>query len=125
MLCTDTGAVANSVDPYSPSDEAEDGFLRNGVFAALPDAFGVSLGYGNDPLTFVEKTHFVPATADLSHGAGTRGVIYAVRGNGRQAAHTIIRAMYEQSRELPTYTRTYEEALRALADSFALPRRIW
>jgi hypothetical protein len=119
MLCTDAGAVAISIDPYSPSDEAEDGFLRNGVFAALPDAFGVSLGYGNDPLTFVEKTHFVPATADLSHGAEARGVIYAVRGNGRQAAHTIIRTMYEQSRELPTYTRTYEDALRALADSFA------
>ncbi|MGB7158865.1 MAG: hypothetical protein WBD40_12405 [Tepidisphaeraceae bacterium] len=119
MLCCADGAVAISIDPYSPSDEADDGFIRNGVFAALPDAFGVSLGYGNDPLTFVEKTHFVPATSDLSHGAEARGSIFAQRGNGRQAAHRIIRALYEQSRELPTYQRSYDEALRALADSFA------
>ena len=40
-------------------------FIRNGVFAALPNAFGVSNGYGNDPLTFVEKTNFTAATCDL------------------------------------------------------------
>ena len=119
MLCSADGAFALSIDPYCPSAEAGDGFIRHGVFAALADAFGVSLGYGNDPLTFVEKTHFVPATADLTHGAEARGFLFAVRGNGRQAAHAIVRALYEDSRELPTYRRTYAEALRALADSFA------
>lgn len=119
MLCSADGAVALSIDPYSACDQSDDGFIRNGVFATLPDAFGVSLGYGNDPLTFVEKTHFVPATSDLSHGAEARGSLFAQRGTDRQPAHGIIRALYEQSRELPTYERSYEQALAALAESFA------
>src|SRR6266496_1415398 len=49
ILCCDAGAVGISIDPYSDCDEADEKFIRNGVFAALPDAFGVSLGYGNDP----------------------------------------------------------------------------
>jgi hypothetical protein len=119
ILCCDAGAVGVSIDPYSQTDEANDRFIRNGVFAALPNSFGVSLGYGNDPLTFVEKTHFRPATADLVHAADTRGTIHAVRGDGRQAAHVIIRELYERHHDRPTHTRSHEEALRALADTFA------
>ena len=118
MLCCDAGAVAISIEPYSDCEEADEGFIRNGVFAALPGAFGVSLGYGNDPLTFVEKTHFAAATADLSHGATARGMIYAHRGNGRAQAHRIIRALYELC-ERATFQKSYEEALRALAEAFA------
>src|SRR5579872_2488910 len=47
ILCCDRGAVGISIEPYSNSAEADDGFIRNGLFAALPDSFGVSLGYGN------------------------------------------------------------------------------
>src|SRR5688572_28593695 len=119
ILCCDAGAVGVSIEPYSESSEAEDGFIRNGVFAALPNAFGVSVGYGNDPLTFVEKTHFRPATANLIHRASARGVIHAARGGGRLAAHRIIRAIYDQVHDRPTYEKSYEDALRALADAFA------
>src|SRR6185503_2364662 len=91
ILCTAKGAVGISIDPYSDCDEADQGFIRNGVFAALPNEFGVSLGYGNDPLTFVEKTHFRPATADLCHGASASGTIYAFNGKGRVPTHRIIR----------------------------------
>jgi hypothetical protein len=69
MLACDRGVVAVSIDPYSDCREADDGFVRNGVFAALPDAFGVSLGYGNDPQSFHNKTVFTPATADLTREA--------------------------------------------------------
>src|SRR5205823_9526624 len=69
MLCCAEGAVGISIDPYSEVEEADEGFIRNGVFAALPDCFGVSVGYGNDPLTFCEKTNFLPATEDLVHSA--------------------------------------------------------
>jgi hypothetical protein len=119
ILCCEHGAVGISVQPYSDCTEADDGFIRNGVFAALPDSFGVSLGYGNDPLTFVEKTSFSAATAHLSHGATASGCIFAFPGPGRLTAHGIVRAVYEQMREVPAYSRQLREALQALADAFA------
>src|SRR5262249_52429681 len=119
MLVTAKGAVGLSIDPYSDCDEVDDGFIRNGVFAALPNEFGVSLGYGNDPLTFVEKTHFRPATADLCHGAAASGTIYAFEGQGHDPAHRIIRAVYDELHERPAYRKSYPEALQALADAFA------
>lgn len=119
ILCSDAGALGISIDPYSDCAEADDGFIRNGVFASLPDTCGVSIGYGNDPLTFSEKTVFLPATADLSRGAEARGAIFAFRGGGWLEAHRIIRQLYESLHERPTHQKTYRDALRALADSFA------
>lgn len=119
ILCCDRGAVGVSVQPYSDCAERDDGFLRNGVFAELPDAFGVSLGYGNDPLTFHDRTHFLPATAHLSRGATARGSIFARVGEGRPAAHPVIRAVYEALRDRPRYRRSPREALRALSTAFA------
>jgi hypothetical protein len=119
ILCCERGAVGISINPYSDDEDAADGFIRNGVFAALSDVFGVSLGYGNDPLTFIEKTNFAAATADLTRSASATGAIHAFPGNGRLEAHRIIRALYEQMRALPEHRRSYEEALRALADAFA------
>jgi len=119
ILCCDRGSVGISIDPYSSSPEADDGFIRNGVFSSLPNSFGVALGYGNDPLTFIEKTSFGPPTSNLTQRASAAGKIFAVVGAGRSAAHRIIRALYEQMRELPTFTRSYRDALRALANAFA------
>jgi hypothetical protein len=118
ILCCEKGAVGISIDPYSPSDSADDGFIRNGLFASLPNACGVSVGYGNDPLTFSEKTVFLPATSHLTRGAGASGTIYAFAGGGRQEAHRIIRALHEKLREVPTYRKSHQQALRALADTF-------
>jgi hypothetical protein len=118
ILCCKSGAIGVSIDPYSEDMEAEEGFIRNGVFAAVPDVCGVSVGYGNDPLTFSEKTDFLPATTDYTHGTSARGQIFAIRGGGRAAAHQIIRALYEQLHQRPEYRKTHEEALRALADAF-------
>jgi hypothetical protein len=119
ILCGTAGAVGISIDPYSECDEADEGFIRNGVLAALPNSFGVSIGYGNDPLTFSEKTVFLPATADLSHGASAGGTVFAAAGNGRLEAHRIIRALHETLRDVPKHTRSHRDALRALADAFA------
>ncbi|MDW8263257.1 MAG: hypothetical protein RMJ35_12090 [Phycisphaerales bacterium] len=117
ILCCRTGAVGISIDPYSDCSQAPDGFIRNGVFAALPDAFGVSLGYGNDPLTFQEKTLFKPATSNLSHRAKAAGSIFAYRG-GRRAAFQIVRELHARLRELPTHRHSPRQALRALAEAF-------
>src|SRR5262245_23143240 len=118
MLCCTKGAVGISIDPYSKCEGSDEGFIRNGVVAALPDMFGVSLGYGNDPLTFSEKTVFLPATAHLSRGAEASGAIYAFAGNGRLEAHRIIRALHEKLREVPTFRKSHRQALSALADAF-------
>lgn len=119
ILCCDKGAAGISINPYSDDDDADEGFIRNGVFASLPDKFGVALGYGNDPLTFHDKTCFLPATADLTHSASAGGTIFAFPGRGRLEAHRILRALYEQLRDTPTHSKTHEQALRALAESFA------
>lgn len=119
MLCCERGAVGVSIDPYSHNDSADDGFIRNGVFAELPDSFGVSLGYGNDPLTFSEKTRWLPATSDLSYGVEARGRLFAIAGNGRRTAHTIVRRLYDQLHERPTFRKSYHDAMVGLADAFA------
>lgn len=118
MLCFRRGVVAVTLDPYSLCDEMDDGFVRNGVFAELPDRLGVSLGYGNDPLTFSEKTRWLPATADLSHGCEASGAIIALSG-GRPAAHEVMRHLYAKHRQKPTFRKSYPEALCGLADAFA------
>ena len=119
MLCTPRGAIGLSINPYTPCDEIDGGMLRNGVFAALPGTCGVSLGYGNDPLTFSEKTLFYAAVSDTCHAAVTSGTLYAEPGDGRQAAHRIIRHLYTRHRNRPGHTKKPPEALRALATAFA------
>ncbi len=121
MICCDAGTVALAIDPYSDckGHDSDEGFIRNGLLAALPDVCGVSLGYGNDPLTFQEKTVFRPASADLHHGAAAAVTLYARRGDGRSEAHRIIRDQYARRREKPAHHKTPREALRALADAFA------
>ena len=118
ILCCRRGAVGLSIAPYSECAEAAGGIIRNGVFAALPDAVGVSVGYGNDPLTFVNKTQFAPATSHLSHGGRATGSLFAVAGDGRREAHAVIRRLYAGLRECPTHRQTHAAALRGLADAF-------
>lgn len=118
ILCCDRGAVGIAIDPYSDCPDADDGFIRNGLFAALPDRFGVSLGYGNDPLTFNNKTHFSAATAHRSRAAAAEGTIYAVAGGGRRSAHEIIRDLHRQHRRVAPFRRGYRDALEALATAF-------
>jgi hypothetical protein len=119
-LCTSRGAVAVEIDPYSDCPETpDDAFIRNGVIAALPNQFGVSIGYGNDPQTFHNKTVFWPATHDLSHGASARVTLHAQPGDSRRAVHDILRRVYDDRREKPTFKKTYLDALAGLSDAFA------
>ena len=134
ILCGPGGVAAGlSIDPYSDRPDADGGFVHNGLFAALPvvarpqgtppvaarpAAVGVSLGYGNDPLTFVEKTRFAAATADPTRGATARGTVHVAAGDGRRAAHAIVRAEYERRCERHTSDADLTAALRALAEAF-------
>lgn len=119
ILCTPERTAGIFVEPYSDDAQQPDGHIAHGLFAALPNDFGASLGYGNDPLTFHNRTVFTPAMRDVTRGPVTmRGTIYALAG-GRASAHAIVRDAYEKLHERPTHKRSPEEALRALADSFA------
>jgi hypothetical protein len=115
MLCCRKGAAGISIDPYSPLDG---GHLRNGVFSALPDSFGVTLGYANTPYTYINKRELDKPRCDLSRGAKARGCIYAFSGNGRRDAHRIIREVYSAYHQEPEYKKSFAEAAKALTDTF-------
>ena len=61
------GLAALAITPYGDLDRAN--YICNGVFSCLPASCGVSLGYGNWPLTFVNKREFAPPTHQLVNEA--------------------------------------------------------
>ena len=118
-LCCAGGVAAISVDPYSEEEGKEEGgLIRNGIFAALPDSFGVTLGYTNDPVTFLNRS--VPAASTGSRGrkAHVTGKIYTVAGEGRPGIHTIVRREYERIHVRPVYTGSFRQAAEAMLDTF-------
>lgn len=121
MLCTEAGVLGLSIDPYSDDETTADGFIRNGLYSALPNDGGVSLGYGNDPLTYVNKIKFCEPTAHRSLGAKATGSFYWLAGADRSGAHRIVRDLYERMHERPKHQRSREEAVRALAEGLIEP----
>lgn len=115
ILCCKKGVVGLSVQPYSETHEAE---LPNGLFAELPNRFGISIGYTNDPVTFVNKRLAAPSVRAVAREASACGSFYAFSGHGRQDAHRIIRAEYPSLRCPAAYSRTPSEAVVHLADAF-------
>lgn len=111
-LCCQKGTVAVSIDPYS-------GPIRNGVFSALPNRFGVTLGYTNLPVTAVSKQNPQPSTWNRATKAEASGTIYAYEGHGRLDLHAIIRKEYEQRSQRAPYRKSYREAILGMADAFA------
>ena len=107
------------MEPYSEEEGREDGtYLKNGLFAALPDSFGVTLGYTNDPVTFLNRS--VPAAATGSRGrkASVTGRIYTLAGKGRPAIHDIVRREYEKRHVRPSFRKTFRQAAEAMLDAF-------
>ncbi len=122
VLCHSGGAIGISIDPYSDQDIGrisinDRGFIRNGVFSELPDAFGVSLGYGNSPGTFIEKRLLGNPTRHLFRKAEVSGQILAFEGD-RRSAHRIMRELYAEYRELPEYRKTIKEAIAGVMDAW-------
>lgn len=115
MLCCQKGAVGISVEPYT---ETQTGFVRNGLRAELPNKIAVSLGYTNDPVTFVNKREYWPSTRNTLTQGTVQGRIYGVKGQGRLAAHKIIEEEYNRTRELPSYRKSLEQAGRGLMEQF-------
>ncbi len=119
LVCGRAGVAGLSIAPYAVDAQAEEGFIRNGVFAALPDTGGVSLGYGNEPLTFVNKQLFRAPTAHRSVVARTEGSFHWLPGVDRSGVHRVVRDLYGRLRERPAHRRTAAEGVRGLLESFA------
>ena len=107
--------AAAAVEPYS---ESEAGIIRNGVFAALPDAFGISLGYTNDPTTFKNRSTPAPSTRSMACKAQTSGRIY-LRSGPRTELHEIIRQEYARHQDRAVPRNTLRQAVQGMLDTFA------
>jgi len=114
VLCGRSGVVGVSIDPYSEGDQ---GVIHNGLFAQLPNTFGVTLGYTNLPVTVLNKTVAERTKGDSALKASAGGCIYEIAGEGRLEAHKIIRQEYERRRVRPEYVKNFEEAARAMFDA--------
>ena len=65
-------AVGIAIDPYC---NVPGGHIHNGIEAGLPSLVGVSLGYENFPVTFVDKTNAGEPTAESAAEAEAGGSI--------------------------------------------------
>ncbi len=115
-ICTRQGTLAVSVDPYDSI-----GSVPSGVFAALPDLCGISLGYENAPISFINKrTPGEPVSEGVQKGS-VSGRIYFVPAEGnapRLAIHNVIRQEYALRHERPVYEKIFREAVQGCLDSF-------
>ena len=91
----------------------EAGIIRNGVFAALPDAFGISLGYTNDPTTFKNRSTPAPSTRSMACKAQTSGRIYLHSGP-RTELHEIIRQEYARHQDRAVPRNTLRQAVQGM-----------
>jgi hypothetical protein len=119
MLLGEGTLAAISIDPYCTAQTESERWGRNGLYARLPGSCGVSLGYGNDPLTFINKGLFGPATEFRSSVLSTEGQIWILPAEDRRAAHRVIRELHANLRTPPRHRHGTAEATQALARSFA------
>ncbi len=115
-ICTKKGTLAVTVDPYDSI-----GGVPSGVFAALPDLCGISLGYENAPISFINKrTPGEPVREDVKKGEVCGRIYYVPAGEKlpRLAIHTVIRQEYALRHERPVYEKTFREAVQGCLDSF-------
>ena len=123
ILTSAGGTAALSMDPYARDTEGQ--LVCNGVFAELPNAFGVTFGYANLPFTFVNKRceHDDGSSKSTSNpltGGTVCGKIFFYPGSGRECVRKIIETLYRNCRECPHFAKTFREAARAVLDAFLL-----
>lgn len=127
LLCGKGVVLAVSVTPYddhAPANaRADESFTRNGLFARLahddqPHACGVTLGYRNDPRTFLNKDQWLDATQHLTTCGSAKGRVFALAAASRLEAHRVIRRVYADHHEPPATPITQRDAARALMTAF-------
>ncbi len=121
ILTASGGTAALSMDPYSRDLDGQ--LIRNGVFAELPNRFGVTFGYANLPFTFVNKRcdHCDGSSKSTSNplaGGRVCGKIFFYPGRGRDCIREILDSLYRRYRECPHFEKTFREAAQAVLDAF-------
>ena len=121
ILTTDSAVGGVSIDPYSHDLDGQ--LIRNGVFAELPNRFGVTFGYANLPFTFVNKRcdycdGISKSTSNPLCGGRVAGKLFFYPDGGRGTVKKIIENLYRASRECPHFKRSFREAAQAVLDSF-------
>lgn len=111
MMSDGERTVGISVDPYSRQGEE---WIHNGLFAALPAAAGISLGYVNLPATFIDKGNAGEITGQSVRKASAQGSIYLMEKGGRQEMHRIIWNEYGKRHSRARYTKNFREAAQAI-----------
>lgn len=151
-ICTEKGVLAVTVDPYTLSGSAAGAssanmnwnaagkasetapvsvvgkvsgteVVPNGVFAELPNVCGISMGYTNDPISFINKRTPGPSTEAFVSRGEVKGRIYFVPArdadNPRLSLHEIIRREYAFRHERPAYQKSFRDAVKGCLRSFA------
>ena len=121
ILTTGRAAGAISIDPYSRDLDGQ--LIRNGVFAELPNRFGVTFGYANLPFTFVNKRcdssdGSSKSTSNPLCGGRVSGKLFFYPEGGRGNVKTILENLYRKYRECPHFKHTFREAAQAVLDAF-------
>ncbi len=117
IAVSDRGVAAISMDPYCAGE------VRNGVFAELPNKFGVTLGYANLPFTFVNKycdhdDGRSKSTSQPVTAGQVSGYFFDIPGGDRDSVRGIIDKLYRHYRECPKFNKSFAEAARAVIDAF-------
>ncbi len=115
------GVAGISIDPYCRNEAGE--LVRNGLFAELPDRFGVTLGYANLPFTFVNKycDHYdgrSKSTSNPTAAGKVAGYFFDLPGKGRESVREVIDFLYRRHRERPAFRKSFPEAARAVVTAF-------
>ena len=108
-------AVGIAIDPYC---NVPGGHIHNGIEAGLPSLVGVSLGYENFPVTFVDKTNAGEPTAESAAEAEAGGSIYLYSNGGKEGIHLMIREEYGKKHERAVFKKNFREAAAAMVDAF-------
>ena len=124
------GSAAEGIQPQSPAEEGRGrqtwdnesrNFLHNGLFAELPNRCGISLGYTNDPVSFINKRRPGASVRQLFCRASVTGRIYyekaADLSTPRLALHQIIRKEYALRHKRPQYHKSFREAVEGCMNS--------
>ena len=118
-VCSGEGVLAVTVDPYSESEEGE---ICNGVFAELPGWCGISLGYTNDPVSFINKRTPGESTDQELKKGRVCGRIYYIPAKEKEyprlGLHEVIREEYALRHERPEYGKTFRQAVEGCFTSF-------
>ena len=97
--------------------------VPNGVFAELPNICGISVGYTNDPISFINKRTPGPSTEAFVSRGEVKGRIYFVPArdadNPRLSLHEIIRREYALRHERSAYQKSFRDAVKGCLRSFA------